>query len=146
MSDSADDIVKRMQLVRRDVGDDVKGIVETAKTLSDWRYHVKHHPWILLGGAVALGFLVAPKRRKIPGGEAKELAALLKKYNVGVTSAPTAGKGFARSMLSIAAPFVMRSVMSAAQQRFSGGGPLGSVFGSPGEREEPAYEDFNIPR
>src|SRR5688572_27832508 len=77
MSDSADDIVKRMQLVRRHVGEDVKGIVETAKTLSDWRYHVKHHPWILLGGAVAMGFLVAPKRRKIAGDEAKELVALL---------------------------------------------------------------------
>ncbi len=146
MSDSADDIVRRMQLVRRDVGDDVKGIVETARTLSDWRYHVKHHPWILLGGAIALGFLVAPKRRKIPGDEAKELAALLKKYNVGVTSPTSAGKGFAASMLSIAAPFVMRSVMSAAQQRFSGAGPLGSMFGGAGGGEEAVYEDFKIPR
>jgi hypothetical protein len=73
MSDSAEDIVKRMQHVRRDVGEDVKGIVETAKTLTDWRYHVKHHPWACLGAALALGFAVAPRKRKIPSDDAKEL-------------------------------------------------------------------------
>jgi hypothetical protein len=37
MSDSADDIIQRMHAVRREVGNDVKGIVDTAKTLRDWR-------------------------------------------------------------------------------------------------------------
>jgi hypothetical protein len=41
MSESADDIIERMQRVRRDVSQDVAGIVETAKTLTDWRYYVR---------------------------------------------------------------------------------------------------------
>ncbi|HEX6961471.1 MAG TPA: hypothetical protein VF175_06360 [Lacipirellula sp.] len=146
MSDSAEEIVQRMQEVRRGVGDDVRGIVETAKTLTDWRYHVKHHPWLLVGGAVALGFLVAPRKKKIPASEAQELAALLKKYNVSVAAPATPSKSLFQTALGMAVPFAMRSIASAAQSRFAGnGGPLGAMFG--GERPpESVYEDFNIPR
>jgi hypothetical protein len=145
MSDSAEEIVQRMQQVRQGVGDDVKGIVETAKTLTDWRYHLKHHPWLLVGGAVALGFLLAPRKRRIPNNDAKELAALLKKYNVSVATPATPSKSLFQTALGMAMPFAMRSLMSVAQNRFAGdGGPLGAMFG--GERPARDYEDFNIPR
>lgn len=109
MSDSAEEIVKRMQHVRREVSDDVKGIVQTAKTLSDWRYHVKHHPWLCMGVALALGFLLVPKRKRIPTEEAKELIALLKKYNVGVTAPPTSTGGLLRTLVGVAAPALART-------------------------------------
>jgi hypothetical protein len=142
MSDSAEDIVQRMQNVRRDAGDSVKGIVDTAKTLSDWRYHVKHHPWLCVGAAVALGFLVAPRKRKVDTGDAKELAALLKKYHVGVAPPSSSGNGLVRTLIGLAAPVAMRTFMSAAQNRFAGG-----QFASPfGGGKEPSYEDFNVPR
>jgi hypothetical protein len=141
MSDSAEEIVQRMQHVRREVGDDVKGIVETAKTLTDWRYHVKHHPWMCLGAAVAMGFFLAPRKRKIPSADAKELVALLKKYNVGVAAPSAAGNSLTRTLLGMAAPLVMRSVMSAAGQRFGG------QFGPPPPNERArAYEDIHVPR
>jgi hypothetical protein len=136
-----EDIVRQMQLVRRDVGDDVKGIVETAKTLSDWRYHVKHHPWVCLGAALALGFLIARRKRKIPSDDAKELIALLKKYNVGVAPPPNSGKGLARTLIGLAAPVVMRTVLSAAQQRFNG-----ARFEAAGDERQSEYEDYNVPR
>jgi hypothetical protein len=149
MSESADDIIERMQHVRRDVSQDVAGIVETAKTLTDWRYHVKHHPWLLLGGAVALGFLVTPRKKKIPSQDAKELVALLKKHNVSVAAPAAPAKSLAHTMLGMAAPIVMRHVMGFAQQRF-GAMPsgLGGMFAPRPERPEQTahYEEFNIPR
>ena len=146
MSDSAEEIVQRMQEVRRGVGDDVKGIVETARTLSDWRYHVKHHPWVLVGGAVALGFLISPRKRKVPTHDVKELAALLKQYNVSVAVPATASKSLFQTAMGMAMPFVMRSVMTAAQNRFgANGGPLAALWGE-GRPEPTAYEDVHIPR
>jgi hypothetical protein len=147
MSESADDIIERMQRVRRDVSQDVAGIVETAKTLTDWRYHVKHHPWVLLGGAVALGFLMAPrKKKKIPREDAKELVALLKKHNVSVAAPAAPAKSLAHTLLGMAAPIVMRQVMGVAQHRFGGAsGPLGNMF-TPRPEQPEHYEEFNIPR
>jgi len=143
MSDSADEIRQRMEHVRREVGDDVKGIVETAKTLSDWRYYVKHHPWMCVGAAMALGFLVVPRKKRYDSAEAKELVSLLKKYNIGVTSPPSSGHGLLRALLGMAAPVAARTFMNLAQQRFAGGGfePYGR-----GPERPSTFEEFNVPR
>jgi len=137
MSDSADDIIQRMHAVRREVGNDVKGIVDTAKTLSDWRYHVRRHPWLCVAAAAGLGFLLVPRRKKVPSHDAKELADLLKKYNVGVT-APPAG-GLARSLIAMAVPLAMKAATSFAQQKFA------AAAQHPRDDRE-TYEDYNIPR
>ena len=145
MSDSADDIVRRMREVRREMSDDVRGIVDTAKTLSDWRYYVKNHPWACVGAAVALGFLVAPRKRPQATPDMQELAALLKKYNVNVAPPRAGNQGFARTLIGMAAPVLMRTVMSAAQNRVAAGGsPLSSFFAGP--RDEAPAESLNIPR
>jgi hypothetical protein len=145
MSESGDEIIERMQYVRRDVSQDVARIVESAKTLTDWRYHVKHHPWALLGGAVALGFLAAPRKKVIPREDAQELAALLKRYNVSVAAPATPAKGFLHTMLGMAAPIVMRQVMGLAQQRLGPlPGPLAGMFGPREDQQQ--FEEFNIPR
>jgi hypothetical protein len=96
-----------------------------------------------VGAAVALGFVVAPrKRHKVDTADAKELAALLKKYNVGVAPSPGSSSSFLRSIAGLAAPLAMRTIMSVAQQRF-GGGQFASPFGG---GKENSYEDFNVPR
>ena len=159
MSDSADEIVKRMRDLRREASDDVKGIVESAKTLSDWRYYVVHHPWVCVGAAAALGFVLTPTRKPVPREDAKELVALMKKYNAGGASAAVPAKGVAGTLIGMATPFVMRAVMRAAQQHFAGrGGALASLFGSSGARhaelgdeddrpgDEAAFHGYNIPR
>ena len=117
MSD-ADDILARMQHVRRDVGDDVHDLVTTAKKLSDWRYHVRSHPWACLGAAFAAGYFVIPKRRKPTSNQTKELLALLKKHNIGIpqTSSQTR-KGLAGALFTAAMPIVMRTGMSLINQR-----------------------------
>lgn len=157
MSDSADDIVKRMQDVRREVGVNVQGIRDSAKTLSDWRYHVKNHPWMCVGAVAALGFLVVPKRKAASTEDAKELVELLKKHNLNAAPTAAASKGFAATVIGMTAPFVVRAATQAAQQYFKdGSGPLASVFSGlgkarPGDQVEPtddegAFQDFNIPR
>jgi hypothetical protein len=145
MSDSADEIARRMEDVRREVSDDVRGIVETAKTLSDWRYYVKNHPWACVGLAVGLGFVIAPRKRAKSGPDTQELIALLKKYNVSVAQPQGASPGVVRTLIGLATPLVMRTVMNAAQQRFSGTDSILSSF-FPARGEEEISDGYNIPR
>jgi len=126
MSDDADSIRERMQNVRRSVGDDVEGIVHTAKTLADWRYYVKNHPWACLGAAFAAGFMLMPKRKLPKADDAKQLIELLKSHNISLGAmgaAPLGSSGIAKTLLAVAAPAVMRAVMTYAGQRFSAGSP-----------------------
>lgn len=51
-----------MRRVRRELNVEVQEIVEQARDLADWRYYVGRYPWICLGGAAALGYLLVPAR------------------------------------------------------------------------------------
>jgi len=122
MADSGDDIAERMQHVRKNVGEDVKGIVENARTLADWRYHVKHHPWLCVGAALALGYLVVPKRKPVVTGDAKELLALLRKGDVHLTRHGLAdNRGLVRTLLATAAPALLRGAMNLAAHKLNAG-------------------------
>jgi ElaB/YqjD/DUF883 family membrane-anchored ribosome-binding protein len=146
MGDSAEDIRRQMQDVRRSAAEEVRELVDTAKTLTDWRYHVKHHPWICAGTALALGFLIVPRKRHVQSEEAKELIALLKKYNVGVTApGESTNKGMVKTMIGAAVPIVARAAVNLAQQRLATGGGLGSLLGG-GRRRETPFEEFHTPR
>jgi hypothetical protein len=145
MSDSADDIIKRMHDLRREVSHDVKGIVQSARTLTDWRYHVRHHPWLCTGLAFGLGFFIVPKRRQIPMADAKELAELLKKYNVPVSGsvmgAPSGG--MFRSLLAAAVPLAARTAMHIAQNRFAA---INSGAFTPPADDDSIGHPFHVPR
>ncbi len=52
----------RMQQVRGDIDRDLEEMVESARSMVDWKHYVKTYPWVCLGTAVALGFLLVPKR------------------------------------------------------------------------------------
>jgi hypothetical protein len=62
---SAESIRQRMREVRCELGEDVQEFVETAKTVTDWRFYVERYPWICMGAAFAIGYVVVPKKVKM---------------------------------------------------------------------------------
>jgi hypothetical protein len=58
------DIQRRMAQVRHELHHEVQGAVKGAQSLKDWRSQVRNHPWLVLGTAVAVGYLIVPKRRR----------------------------------------------------------------------------------
>jgi hypothetical protein len=64
--DEITDIQRRMAEIRHELHQDVQEAVKGAQALADWRSPVRSHPWLALGAAAAVGFLVVPKRRPAP--------------------------------------------------------------------------------
>jgi len=140
-SDDADDICQRMQRVRGEVKDDVQDIMQSAKKLTDWRYHVKNHPWAFLGAAVAAGFLLVPRRKTPLTAGAQELAALLKKNNIPLGNVSASKKGLVATALATATPVLARMAMTLATRKLHEHSHrwAGEEAGHPAER-------INIPR
>ena len=59
-----DDVRRRMAQIRRELHEDVKGVVEGAEAATDWRRYVRNYPWATTGLALAIGYLVIPRRHK----------------------------------------------------------------------------------
>ena len=60
----SDTVRERMQQLRRDIDEDVEDVSASAHAMVDWKHYVKTYPWVCFGAAVALGFLIVPKRPK----------------------------------------------------------------------------------
>jgi len=67
MSDlTPDEIQQQMRQARRELGADVVDIAEQARVMTDWKYYVRSNPWLCLGAAATLGYLLVPQRIKLP--------------------------------------------------------------------------------
>lgn len=53
-----------MAQIRRDLHDDVKGVVQGAEAATDWRRFIKNYPWASMGVALAVGYLIVPRKHR----------------------------------------------------------------------------------
>ena len=116
-------IRQRMEEVRCDLDKDVQGIVEGARDLRDWRSYVRSYPWVCVGAAVAVGYLLVPRRPAAMQPNAETLAELVKQSRLAATPLVTP-LGKARGLL-------LRSVGNLAMQGVSAyvGQQAGKHFG-----------------
>jgi hypothetical protein len=54
-----------MAQIRRELHEDVRGVIVSAEVAADWRNYVRQYPWVAVGAAAAIGYFVVPRRRKI---------------------------------------------------------------------------------
>ena len=55
-------IFQRMGEIREDLDEGVQDIVERAREMQDWRTYMKAHPWLFVGAAAAVGYIIVPRR------------------------------------------------------------------------------------
>jgi hypothetical protein len=55
-------IRQRMEEVRCDLDQDVQGIFEGARDMRDWRSYVRTYQRVCAGAALAVGYLLVPRR------------------------------------------------------------------------------------
>ena len=49
----------------REIDHDLEDVSASARSMVDWKHYVKAYPWVCLGTAAALGFLIVPKRSTV---------------------------------------------------------------------------------
>src|SRR5438270_6788130 len=59
-----DEIRRQMAQIRRELHEDVQEVVAGAGAVFDWRRYIRSYPWAAVGVAVAVGYLIVPKRRR----------------------------------------------------------------------------------
>jgi hypothetical protein len=60
------EIQQRMAQIRHDMHQEVRGAVKGAHSLTDWKSLVANYPWLSLGVAATVGYLVVPWRATRP--------------------------------------------------------------------------------
>lgn len=61
---SVDDIRRQMAEIRSQLHHDMTRVVGEATSVTDWRSYVRERPWLFLGGAFAMGYVLVPRRTR----------------------------------------------------------------------------------
>jgi hypothetical protein len=113
------DIQRRMAQIRREMHEDVRGAVQGAQNLTDWRSFVKSRPWVSIGVATALGYLAVPRRRR---SEPAQVVTVVPRDSAvtPIGGSGTRSRGSARNsfaiIFSLVAPVIVRAAQSYAAQ------------------------------
>jgi len=140
---SAADVQLRMAQVRADLRRSTEGLKHNAERLTDWRYHVRRHPWLAMGVAGMVAFLAVPRRSKPMALDPDTIAQLAEQHRLVINPqeqpkglgalnslASAAGSALLRSGLAYLGQYVGHIVGGAAASRMSAQRP------QPAERSE----------
>jgi len=106
-------VQREMRMLRDDLREDVADVVDSAQQLGDWRIYVRQYPWLCLGAAVAVGYMVVPQVTQIVSPDASTLAKLSKRNQLVVKKnpQPQARSSVANGLFSLATSMAMRGAM-----------------------------------
>ena len=96
----------RMGQLRCEIDDEIEGVAASAHTMLDWKHYARTYPWACLGGAMALGIVIAPRRSRAIRPDLTTLTELAKSGRFVIT--PTATRGLTDALLAAAANIAMR--------------------------------------
>jgi hypothetical protein len=115
------DLRQKMEQIRCDLASNVTHLSDDAKTLTDYRYYVRQHPWISLGAAAAVGLLLVPRKTKQQpmSTDPAVLEELLKKNQLVVQTKSEVNqkRGLIATGASLLAAAAMKAAMNYAQKK-----------------------------
>ncbi len=115
-----EDIRRQMAQIRRDLHDDVKGVVEGAEAATDWRRFIRNYPWATLGAAFAVGYLIVPRKHQpttVTIAPSQIAPALAQVAAPEVRPEPAKkSKGLLASAFALVAPIAFRTAQGYALQ------------------------------
>jgi len=74
----ADEIQREMRQIRVELRDNVQEIVSSAREIVDWQSYVKAYPWLCVGAAAFVGYLLVPSRTTVIRPDPEALRELTK--------------------------------------------------------------------
>ncbi len=133
-----------MAQIRRELHEDLQGVVAGAEAATDWRNYVRRYPWAALAAAVTAGYLLVP-RRKRPATEViayvPEAARQAEPSRNGTAVPPsktesTARAGLIGTLFGLVGPLAVRAAQSYASHYIENwiAQQQAGVFGPPPQR------------
>ena len=132
----ADAVRERMQQIRCEIDGDMEDMSASAHTMVDWKHYVKTYPWVCLGAAAALGFLIVPKRSRAICPDLATLTELARTGHPVVKPAPAATRGMIDALVATVASIAVRKATAYLGQS------AGRLLGITGQREA-SHHDSN---
>ena len=112
-----DEIRRKMAVIRRELNEDVRGVVAGAEAVSDWRHYIRLYPWASVGLALAIGYVVVPKRRPavVTAADVAQAVAVEVPHALREIDAPKPkGRGLIGAGLGLLAPVLLRTAQNYA--------------------------------
>jgi hypothetical protein len=106
-----------MQQIRCEIDQGMEDMVASAHRMVDWKHYVKTYPWVCLGTAAVLGFLVVPKRATAIPPDLAALAELARTGHLVAEPAPAATRGWVDTLLATVANIAVRKAVGLLGQR-----------------------------
>ncbi|MHB1038075.1 MAG: hypothetical protein ACYC35_26880 [Pirellulales bacterium] len=135
----AESVRARMQQLRCEIDGDMEDVSASARTMLDWKHYVKTYPWVCLGAAVALGFLIVPTRSKAIRPDLATPTELTKTGHLVVKPAPTAARGLVDALVATVVGIAVREATAYLGQS------AGKVLGITGKREASRHDSNCTP-
>jgi len=114
---SAEQIQREMREVRADLRGNVQEMVDQASGLTDWQEYVKAYPWVSLGAAAVVGYLLVPSRPTVIQPSPQQLLELAKSQQVPVKMEQTPARpGFVGTLAGLAGNALLQTGMAVFTQ------------------------------
>ena len=135
-------IRQQMREIRSDLRDDAATIVENAKLSVDWRHYLERYPWTCMAAALAVGYVIVPRRSPHWSMDRGDLEAMAQKLKSSLPTPAAATKEQSRGFLmGIALPLLgkvaMQGGLALLQSRFLG--PNEERPQPPGSKRHPSH-------
>ena len=134
-----DAVRERMQQLRCEIDGDMADMAASARSVVDWKHYVKTYPWVCLGTAAVLGFLIVPKRSRAIRPDLATLTELAKTGHLIGTPASAATHGLIDALLA--------TVANIAVQRATAylGQSMGRLLGKTNQCETSRHDSICTP-
>ena len=107
-----DSVRARMQGIRCDIDQDLEDVSESARSMVDGKHYVEAYPWVCLGAAAALGFLIVPKRSTPTEADLTAPTEPAKADHPAAKSAPGATHGWVDALILAVAGIAIREAIA----------------------------------
>jgi hypothetical protein len=98
----------RMQGIRCDIDQDLEDVSASARSMVDWKHYVRAYPWVCLGTAATLGFLIVPKRSAARNGDSATPTEPAENSPRVVPSAPAVARGLVAALVATVVSIAVR--------------------------------------
>ena len=136
---SAECVRARMLQLRCEIDGDMEDMAASARSMVDWKHYVKTYPWVCLGAAVALGFLIVPKQSRVIRPDLATLTELARTGHLVGKPASAATHGLIDALLA--------TVANIAVQRATAylGQSMGRLLGKTNQCETSRHDSICTP-